>query len=390
MRGGGTAEVFRAARGFDSSPLYRHLLAVVADEPALVELASRTRPGQQPTFALFGAVHQLLLGGVVDPLAAYYPSVVGGRARPVDADTGRAFTRFCRTHADRIAAILATRLVQTNHVQRSLVTRLGLALLRRATAAPVCVVEVGCSAGLNLRADRYAFSVGDSTVGVGDSTVGVGDSAVGVGVGVGDSTVGDSVSGGRWSARGGSRVHIRADVPDGRLLPDLDRLPVVADVVGVDLDPPDLTDPEDRAWLRALVWPENAHQAALLAEAMRMVADDPPRVVRGDVADIGAEVAASLPAGLPRLVVHTATRIHVPVDRRPAFDAGVAAFAADGPMLHLALEEDHRVAPSGRAGIGLTATDAAGSRRIAVADGHLAWLEPLPELGTPITLGAQK
>ncbi|WP_081476159.1 DUF2332 domain-containing protein [Micromonospora maris] len=365
MGGGGTAEVFRAARGFDSSPLYRHLLAVVADEPALVELAERTRPGQQPTFALFGAVHQLLLGGVTDPLAAYYPSVVGARARPVDADTGRAFTRFCLAHADRIAAILATRLVQTNHVQRSLVTRLGLALLRSATAAPVCVVEVGCSAGLNLRADRYAFSVGDSTVG-------------------------DYASGGRWSPRGGSRVHIRVDVPDGRLLPDLDRLPVVADVVGVDLDPPDLTDPEDRAWLRALVWPENAHQAALLAEAMRVVADDPPRVLRGDVADIGAEVAASLPAGLPRLVVHTATRIHVPVDRRPAFAAAVAAFAADGPMLHLALEDDHRIAPSGRAGIGLTATDAAGSRRIAVADGHLAWLEPLPELGTPIVLGAPK
>ncbi|MBL6278248.1 DUF2332 domain-containing protein [Micromonospora fiedleri] len=376
MGGAGTAEVFRAARGFDSSPLYRHLLAVVADEPALVELAARTRPGQQPTFALFGAVHQLLLDGVTDPLAAYYPSVVGARARPVDADTGRAFTRFCLAHADRIAAILATRLVQTNHVQRSLVTRLGLALLRSATAAPVCVVEVGCSAGLNLRADRYAFSVGDRTFSVGDSTVGVGDRAD------------DPAAGGRWSPRGGSRVHIRVDVSDGRLLPDLDRLPVVADVVGVDLDPPDLTDPEDRAWLRALVWPENAHQAALLAEAMRVVADDPPRVLRGDVANIGAEVAASLPAGLPRLVVHTATRIHVPVDRRPAFDAGVAAFGADGPMLHLALEDDQLIAPSGRAGYGLTATDAAGSRRIAVADGHLAWLEPLPELGTPIVLGA--
>ncbi|MEV6692082.1 DUF2332 domain-containing protein [Micromonospora sp. NPDC051196] len=348
----GTAEAFRAARGFDSSPLYRHLLAVVANEPALVELASRTRPGQQPTFALFGAVHYLLLGGVTDPLAAYYPSVAGARARPVDADAGRAFTRFCLAHADRISAILATRLVQTNHVQRSLATRLGLALLREATAAPVCVVEVGCSAGLNLRADRYAYTVGGSTIG-------------------------DPTSG----------VHIRVDVPDARLLPDLARLPVIADAVGVDLDPPDLADADDRAWLRALVWPENSHQAALLAAAMRVAADDPPRVLRGDVADIGAEAAAALPAGLPRLVVHTATRIHVPVDRRPAFDAAMAAFAADGPVLHLALEDDQRIAPSGRPGIGLTATDATGSRTIAVADGHLAWLEPLPELATPTTLG---
>ncbi|WP_165521788.1 DUF2332 domain-containing protein [Micromonospora zingiberis] len=337
---------FREARGFDSSPLYRHLLAVVADEPALVELAARTRPGQQPTFALFGAVHYLLLAGTTDPLAEYYPSVVGDRARPVDEHTGRAFARFCAAYADQIAAILATRLVQTNHVQRCLVTRLGLALLRGATRAPVCVIEVGCSAGLNLRADRYAFTVGGTTFGAADSG-----------------------------------VHIRADVPDAHLLPDLARLPVIADVVGVDLDPPDLTDADDRAWLRALVWPENAHQAALLEAAMRVVADDPPRVLRGDIVDLGADVAASLPPGLPRLVVHTATRIHVPVEQRPGFDAAIAAFAADGPMLHLALEDDQRVAPSGRPGIGLTATDATGSRTIAVADGHLAWLEPLPELG---------
>ena len=75
--------------------------------------------------------------------------------------------------------------------------------------------------------------------------------------------------------------------------------------------------------------------------------------------------------------MHTATRIHVPVEDQPAFDAAVAVFGVNGPLLHLALEDDQRVSPSGRRGFGLTATDAAASRTIAVADGHLAWLEPL-------------
>jgi hypothetical protein len=78
--------------------------------------------------------------------------------------------------------------------------------------------------------------------------------------------------------------------------------------------------------------------------------------------------------------VHTATRIHVPVHRRAAFDAAIAGFGAHGPMLHLALEDDQHSAPSGRPGVGLTATDAVGHRTIAVADGHLAWLEPLPAI----------
>ncbi|MEV6812880.1 DUF2332 domain-containing protein [Micromonospora sp. NPDC051296] len=348
------AEAFRAARGFDSSPLYRQLLTVVANDEALLGLAARTRHGQQPTFALFGAVHYLLLRGEPDALAEYYPSVVGDSARPFDRNTGRAFMRFCDVYSAQITSILSTRLVQTNQVQRAVVIRLGLALLRRVTSAPVCVVEVGCSAGLNLRADRYALTVG--------------------GAAFGDPT---------------SPVHIHVEVPEAGLLPDLDELPEVADVVGVDLAPPDLTDDDDRAWLRALVWPENSHQAAQLQAAMDVVAADPPRVLRGNAIEIGPKVAATLPPGLPRLVVHTATRIHVPAEDRPAFDAAVASFGVHGPMLHLALEDEQLIAPSGRPGVGLTATDAAGSRTVAVADGHLAWLEPLPEMndiGPPVTL----
>jgi hypothetical protein len=339
------AEAFRTAQGFDSSPLYSHLLSAVANDEGLLELATLTRHGQQPTFALFGAVHHLLLRDAHDPLADYYVSIAGASARPVDADTAPAFARFCARHHEAIASILRTRLVQTNHVQRALVMRLGLALVRRASSAPVCVVEVGCSAGLNLRADRYAFTVG--------------------GANFGDHT---------------SPVRIRADISAPELLPDLNQLPTIADLVGIDLNPPDLTNDDDRAWLRALVWPENKHHAAQLEAAMGIMATDPPRVLRGDVVEVGPAVAASLPTGLPRLVVHTATRIHVPAEQRPAFDAAIAAFAEGGPMLHLALEDDQRIALSGRPGVGLTATDAAGSRTIAIADGHLAWLEPLPAI----------
>ncbi len=339
------AEAFRAAWGFGSSPLYSHLLAVVANDEGLLELAAQARHGQQPTFALFGAVHYLLLRGARDPLADYYVSIAGGSARPVDAGAGPAFARFCARHHEAIASILRTRLVQTNHVQRALVLRLGLALVRRASSAPVCVVEVGCSAGLNLRADRYAFAVG--------------------GANFGDRS---------------SPVRIRADIWAAELLPDLDELPRIAEVVGIDLNPPDVTNDDDRAWLRALVWPENLHQAIQLEAAMGVVATDPPRVLRGDVVEVGPALAAALPQALPRLVVHTATRIHVPVEERRAFDAAIATFAQGGPMLHLALEDDQRIAPSGRHGVGLTATDTAGSRDIAVADGHLAWLEPLPAI----------
>jgi hypothetical protein len=68
-------------------------------------------------------------------------------------------------------------------------------------------------------------------------------------------------------------------------------------------------------------------------------------VLRGDVIDISPTIAAALPRSLPRLVVHTATPIDVPRERRLAFDTAFAAFGAHGPMLHLALEDDQRTAP---------------------------------------------
>ncbi len=67
---------------FTTSPLYRSLSQTVADHDPLLDLASRGRPGQYPTFLFFGAVHHLLLRGADHPLARFYPSIAGEAALP--------------------------------------------------------------------------------------------------------------------------------------------------------------------------------------------------------------------------------------------------------------------------------------------------------------------
>src|ERR1700754_2085385 len=79
---------------FTTSPLYRALSRTVAATDGLLRLAARARPGQPPTFAFCGAVHPVLLGGPDPELAASYPWIVGGRARPA-ADAGPALVDFC-------------------------------------------------------------------------------------------------------------------------------------------------------------------------------------------------------------------------------------------------------------------------------------------------------
>jgi hypothetical protein len=271
------ARLFAASpRHFAGSPLYSRLGQVVAADGRLLAIATQARTGQLPPNLLFASVHYLLMRDSAHELAAWYPSL-GGIAT---GDPGPAFTAFCLDRRAEIVALMRRRLVQSNVVKRSLVLRAGLAAVASMTREPVTLVEVGCSAGVHLRFDDYRYEFAGRTWGKASSSVVV-------------STA--------WR--------------DGAAPPDLDPVPAIADRVGIDLNPIDATDPDERLWLRALVWPENTAQAALQDAALKVVANDPPRTVAGDVVDVLPQVVAGVPGGTPVVVFHSATRLHVPAGR---------------------------------------------------------------------------
>jgi len=338
-------KAFEDPAEFTTSPLYRALSRTVVRTDQLLDLAARGRPGQYPTFLFFGAVHLLLRRGAGHPLARYYPSVAGDRALPAD-EAGPALVSFGKMFAPELDAIISTRLVQTNHVQRALALRLGLSMIAPAVAGPVHLIEVGTSAGLNLRFDRYGYQLSGRTYGAADSP-----------------------------------VQLAADVYGGTPPPDLDMQPRVGSVRGIDLSPIDVRDPGARDWLEALVWPENHHQRTLLRRAMAEVAADPPAIWAGDAVDVLPRLAGELPPGQTRVVFHAATRLHVPRDRRNAFDAAIRSLGATGPLWWLSVEgapkPDPRPQPA-RHGAALSLRDPDGAEHLlAVADCHLAWIEPL-------------
>jgi hypothetical protein len=88
---------------------------------------------------------------------------------------------------------------------------------------------------------------------------------------------------------------------------------------GLDLNPLDVTDPADVAWLDALIWPEHDHRRARLRAAAAVAAADPPLLVRGDLVDDLPALAARAPAGATLVVLHTSVLYQVPQPRRDAF-----------------------------------------------------------------------
>jgi hypothetical protein len=336
---------------FSTSPLYQALCPVVADDSLAVNLLTHRRPGQQPSYLFFGAVHDLLLGGAGHRLRDFYPSTSGTAAgRPQDA--GPALLDFVRTYQAELDELIRTRLVQTNVVRRAFGLLIILWAVRRRCAQPVHLVEVGASAGIHLLFDQYRYLVGEQAFG-----------------------------------RAGSPVRMETEWRGERPPPDLDDLPAISSRTGIDLNPIDVSDEHERLWLRALVWPENYREASLLTAALDVVAAEPPAIVAGDAIEVCAGLGRRLPAGEPRVVFHFATRMHVPAERRAAFDAAIDSLGETGPLYHAWLEpasaQHAGLLRVGHDELAMHGPGGDGPTALAAANGHLAWVRPAAGLSPP-------
>ncbi|MEM7276329.1 MAG: DUF2332 domain-containing protein, partial [Actinomycetota bacterium] len=301
---------------------------------------------------LQAAAHYLVLDRPSHPLAAVYDGSAGPDVDPVPL-----VRELVLSECDVVAELLATRSVQTNEIGRVAPIAAGLGRLAdRLGPWPggerIALVDVGCSAGLNLLVDRYRIvyldgSAPDAARAATVATVGPEDAAVVVPT--------------RWL--GGA-------VPEP---------PAIGWRRGIDREPRDVTDPETARWLTALTWPGQPDRVARVRAAVAMAAADPPPIQRADaLAGLEAALAAA-PADLPVVVVTSWVVFYFDADLRLAFDGLIAG--ADRPVAWLSLEmagvvELPAIEQPQTAGelslIGVVATGGAGS----VVRESLGWVHP--------------
>ncbi|MFB6221260.1 MAG: DUF2332 domain-containing protein [Halolamina sp.] len=286
-----------------TSPLYERLARGTAEDDALLDLAGEVPDGKSPPHLLLAGVHALLLAGADgdqagSDLARFYPTVVSdpvpvdaalvenAEADPAGEDPFPPFRKFALDHAAVLEQTFQHRRTQTNAVRRCAGLLPGFEFVsRRLDGEPFVLVEVGPSAGLNLRWDSYRYEYGDGA------------------------TVGPD-----------SPVTIESEIRGDRAppLPE-ETMPPVAARLGIDLNPLDVTDPADARWLKALVWPEHRERHRLLDAACDLVRDDPPEIRQGDATELLPEAVAEFEADTPLVVYDTHVRYQLPDEAETAY-----------------------------------------------------------------------
>lgn len=253
------------------------VLARRADLAALMEHAA----ADQPFAALvLAALHDSVLAEPDGELAEWYPDIA---EQPRTDDVAAALERHITPRRDELEATIATRALQTNEVGRC-----GLLLAAIAAAAPsvgpVALVDVGCSAGLNLRLDQYGYRY---------------------------------EPGGQLGPDSAVRIEtlLRGQIAAPT------SLPTVSARIGIDRFPVESTDDAGLRWLRACIWPDQADRSIRFEAAVEIARRVPAELRTGDAVDaLASAVDDAAERGHP-IVMHSWVLSYLPAARRTAFVA---------------------------------------------------------------------
>lgn len=284
------------------SPVYTDYCFGVSKDEQLLELCSQIDSQQPAPNILFASVQNLLMensaiSSEAEALSDFYPAICG---RPIpDRSAWEAFRAFCQAHADQLGPNLRSGRTQTCVVHRCAMILPALATIEQIDAhdGRVGLLEIGPSAGLNLRLDRYRYEYGNGVV-WGEAT---------------------------------ARPKLICETRGDRMPPMPGRLDVVARH-GLDLNRIDLENPAEIRWLRALIWPEHSERARVMDEALALAKTVPIEIEEGDATSEIAAHIDRLPSNAARVLFATHVFYQISAEGRRKIRDGIASASRTQPV----------------------------------------------------------
>ncbi len=289
------------------SELYARLSACAGHDDGLRAIAAHAQKGQPQANMLLAAVHFLLLRGTDHPVKEFYPSV-GGQRDAADEDLSSLFRDFVERNRIEVTRLIESRVTNTNEVGRSALLHAGFRELAKSSPEPLALIEIGPSAGLNLLWDRYGVRY---------------------------------MRAGRIAAVVGSDSRLVLDCElRGAATPPAGPMPLVARRLGLEANPVDLTDQDDRDWLRALVWPTDLARLERLTSAVALFEQDRPEIRAGDALALLPDALAQAPREATLCVYHTIVLYQFSREMREVLENILVVAGLRRPVFRLAMEFD--------------------------------------------------
>ncbi|KQR65587.1 hypothetical protein ASF98_10850 [Arthrobacter sp. Leaf337] len=294
----GTADWYRNFGTVDapaSSPCYAEWSLGIAGDPELISRIELWPHNKRQPLLILAAAR--FLGAGITPY--------------------REFREFLLARWDEVSRIVLSRATQTNEAGRCTTLLPSLAVIAGSTGRPLALIEVGASAGLALFPDKYAYEYDD---------------------GASVTRLVPQPDGARSAAE--EPPVLRCTVEGAVPLPA--ELPQVVWRAGIDLNPLDINDPDDVAWLEALIWPEQDFRRERLRRAIAIAQQDPPLLVAGDLNEQLVSLADQAPPDATLVVFHSAVMAYLDASQREAFRATIGTLAAERGC-HWLSNEGHTV-----------------------------------------------
>jgi hypothetical protein len=321
------------------SPLYADLLELaVADVeeqgPTWEVLRGHEKDARFSVLGLrlLGTVNRMVLSGREPRLAAAYEAGEASSAWPLLRET-------IERNAEELRSLIDLP-VQTNEVGRCNALIFGFLTIAAETGMPLRLLEVGASAGLNLRWDRFRYAADGFSWGPADSPLQL-------------------------------EFELEGEAPS------LPSSVEIAERRGCDASPLDISTPEGRLRLLSYVWPDQPERIARMEAALEVAEGLPVSLERGSAAAWAEQALAEPAPGRATVIYHSIVSQYLSDEERDAFfgnveAAGVRA-SADAPLAWLRMEPI-----DDRAGLDLTIWPGGETRRLARVGYHGTPVELLP------------
>jgi hypothetical protein len=247
---------------------------------------------------LLGAVNRLVLTGREPALAGAYGEGDASEAWPH-------LHEALRRNAEELRGSLEQP-VQTNEVRRCAALLFGFLAVSAETGLPLRLLEVGTSAGLNLRWDRYRYEAGDFA----------------------------------WGPEG-SAVKLEFEL-SGKPAPSLPPSVEIRGRQGCDAAPIDPATEDGRLTLLTYIWPDQPERIARMRAALEVAAEVPVSIDREPAAAWARRVLSERVPGEATVLYHSIVSQYLSEDERATLftnieEAGARA-TAEAPLAWLRME----------------------------------------------------